>query len=153
MIHFEKIEGTDIYGFYIDGAIDQESVEDFYKLLELKSEEQQKIKLLGTINEFPSFKDFKAFSSTLKMKVKAISNISKCALLSDKDWVETVLPIGDFVTPGIPMKHFDLDEKAKAIAWLEKDESKTYSEEEYLSKMDIKKIKGTNIYSFTLTER
>jgi hypothetical protein len=150
MIHFEKIEGTDIYEFYIDGDIDKESVGDFYKLLELKSEDRQKMKLLGTINEFPGFKDFKAFSSTLKMKVKAIGNINKCALLSDKDWVETVLPIGDFVTPGIPVKHFNLDEKAKAIAWLEKDEIKTYSEEEYLSKMDLQKIKGTNIYSFTL---
>jgi len=150
MIHLEKIEGTDIYEFSIDGDIDKESVEDFYKLLELKSEQHQKMKLLGIIQEFPGFKDFKAFCETIKMKIKAIRNIGKYAVLSDRNWIEVVLPIGNFVTPGIPIKHFDLDKRDKAIAWLEKDEIKTYSEEEYLSKMDLQKIKGTNIYSFTL---
>lgn len=150
MLKLEKIEGTDIFEFSIDGDIDKESVEDFYKLLELKAEQHQKMKLLGTINEFPGFKDFKAFSSTLKMKVKAVRNIGKYAILSDKEWIETLLPTGSFLTPGIPMKQFDLDERKKAIAWLEKDDVKTYKEDEYLSKLDIKNIKGTNIYSFTI---
>ncbi|RFN60229.1 SpoIIAA family protein [Marixanthomonas ophiurae] len=150
MIKIKKIEGTDIFEFSIDGEIDKESVKDFYKLLELKAEQHQKMKLLGTINEFPSFKDFKAFSSTLKMKVKAIHNIGKYAIISDKEWIETLLPAGDFLTPGIPMKHFDLDEREEAITWLRKDDVKTYSEDEYLSKMNIENIKGTNIYSFTL---
>lgn len=105
---------------------------------------------MGIINEFPGFENFKAFSETLKMKAKAVSTISKYALLSDKDWVETVLPMGNFVTPGIPIKHFDLDERQAAIAWLKKDKVKTYGEDEYLSKMDITDIKGTNIYTFTI---
>ena len=150
MLKLEKIEGTDIFEFSIDGDIDKESVEEFYKLLELKAEQHQKMKLLGTINEFPGFKDFKTFSSTLKMKVKAVRNIGKYAILSDKEWIETLLPTGNFLTPGIPMKQFDLDERKKAIAWLEKDDVKTYKEDEYLSKLDIKNIKGTNIYSFTI---
>jgi hypothetical protein len=150
MIQIEKVEDTNIYEFTINGPIDKESVEDFYKLLELKSEDHQKIRLLGTIKDFPSFKDFKAFSSTLKMKMKAISNIDKNAILSDKDWIETLLPIGNFLTPGIPMKCFDLDEREKALTWLKIQDIKTYSEEEYLTKLNIKNIEGTNIYSFTL---
>lgn len=150
MIKLNKVEGTDIFEFLIDGDIDKESVEDFYNLLELKSKSHQKIKLLGVINEFPSFKDFNAFSSTFKMKAKAIGNLGKYAILSDRDWIETLLPAGNFMTPGIPMKHFDLDEREDAIAWLKIDKDKNYEEDEYLSKMDVKKIKDTNIYSFTV---
>jgi len=150
MINLNKIEGTDIFEFSIDGDIDEKSVKEFYTLLELKAEQNQKIKLLGVINEFPGFKDFNAFSATFKMKAKAIGNLGKYALLSEKDWIETLLPAGNFITPGIPMKHFKLNEREKAISWLKIEEEKNYSEEEYLSKMDIKQIKGTQIYSFTI---
>tara|TARA_R110002020_G_scaffold143924_5_gene316763 strand:+ start:3742 stop:4500 length:759 start_codon:yes stop_codon:yes gene_type:complete len=150
MLTIDKIEGTDIYEFSIKGDIDENSVKDFYDLLAVKSQENQQIKLLGTINDFPGFEDFKAFSATMKMKYKAISNISKYAVLSDKDWINAILPVGNFVTPGIPMKHFDLGERDNAIAWLKKDEQKEFSEDHYLSKMNVENIRGTNIYKFTI---
>ena len=150
MLTIDKIEGTDIYEFSITGNVDENSIKDFYKLLEVKSQENHKIKLLGTINNFPGFEDFKAFSATMKMKAKAISNISKYAVLSGKDWINGILPVGNFVTPGIPMKHFNLEERDNAIAWLKKDEQKEVSEAEYLSKMNVENIRGTNIYKFTI---
>jgi len=150
MIHLNKIEGTDIYEFSIHGEIDKEGIENFYKLLELKAEQHQKIKLLGTIHEIPGFENFSAFIETIKMKGKAIGNLSKYAILSDRDWLENLMPIGNFLTPGIPLKHFELDEREEAITWLKKEEDKTVSEDEYLSKMNVGKIKGTNIYTFTL---
>lgn len=150
MIKLNKIEGTDIFEFAIEGNVDKEGVENFYKLLEIKAAEHQKIKLLGTIQEFPGFEDFGALWGTVKMKAKAIANLDKFAVLSGKQLLETILPIGNFLTPGIPMKHFDLAEREQAVAWLKKDEVKTVPEEEYLSKMNVEKIKGSNIYTFTL---
>jgi len=148
MIELKKIEGTDIFEFSIDGKIDKESVENLYNLFELKAERHEKMKLLGTINEFPAFEDFKAFGKTMGMKAKAIATIAKYAILSDRDWIETLLPVGNFISPGIPLKHFDLNEREQAIAWLKTDADKNYKEEDYLSKMDVKNIKDTNIYSF-----
>ncbi len=150
MIHLNKIEGTDIFEFSIKGDIDKESIENFYKLLELKAENNQKIKLLGTILEFPEFENFSSFTETLKMKKKAIETLSRYAILSDKDWLENLLPFGNFLTPRIQMKHFGVDEREEAIAWLKKDEDKSYPEKEYLSKMNIEIIRGTNIYSFSV---
>lgn len=150
MILLNRLEEKNIYSFTIKGDINKEDAEDFYKLLEESADKNQKVKLLGVINEYPDFKDFKAFSETMKMKTKAINNIGKYAVLSDKDWVESVMPVGNFLTPGIPIKHFNLDERDEAITWLEKEETKTFKEEEYLSKMDVRKIKDTNIYSFTV---
>jgi len=120
MIKLNKIEGTDIFEFSFQGDIDKQGIENFYELLEVKSKTHEKNKLLGIITEFPGFESFTAFTETLKMKVKAINNISKYAILSDKDWIEKLMPIGNFITPGMSIKHFDLSEKNKAIEWLGK---------------------------------
>lgn len=150
MINLKKLEGTDIFEFTIEGDIDKTSVEDFYNLLQVKSEQNEKVKLLGTVHKFPGFEDFKSFSSTLNMKAKAVRNLSKYAILSDRDWVETIMPVGDFITPGIPLKQFDLDERDEAIEWLKKEEDTTVSQEEYLSNMDVGRIENTQIYHFTV---
>lgn len=150
MIKLNKIEGTDIYEFLTDGDIDNESMDTMYQFFELKSENNEKVKLLGTVNEFPSIDGFKSFGKALKMKKTAMGSIEKYALLSDRDWIETLLPIGNFVTPGIPIKHFDLDERDEAIKWLNNDEDNTVDEDKYLTKMNIENIKNTNIFTFTV---
>lgn len=150
MITIDKIEGKDIYQFKVEENVTKEDAEKFYSFLKEGTQDGQKLRILGIVNDFPGLKDLKAFGATAKMKVKAIKGIQKYAVLSDRDWAETLLPVGNFLSPGIPMKHFDLDEKDEAIAWLENDRYKAYSEEEYLSGMDIEHIKGTNIYSFKI---
>lgn len=150
MIHLKKLEGKNIYTFSLEGDINKADVEKFYALLEESTTKEHKLKLLGIIDQFPGFENFKSFSSTMKFKTKVVSKISKYAIISNKGWIKSMLPISNFLTPGIPMKHFDLDKRNEAIAWLEKDEDNTYTEEKYLSKMDVKRIEDTNIYSFTL---
>lgn len=149
MINLNNIEGTDIYEFSIDGKIEDESIEKLNQFFEQKLEQNEKVKLLGTMNEFPSIDYFKSFGKTLKMKKAAMGSISKYAMLSDLDWVETVLPLSNFVTPNIPIKHFDIDERDEAIAWLNNDDN-AVDADEYLTKMNIKNIKNTNIFTFTV---
>lgn len=143
MIKIEKLEEKDIYTFEIEGDIDKNDAD---KITQLLLAENRKIKLLGIVKEIPGFEDFKSFSETLKTKMKSVSNISKYAVLTDRDWIENILPIGNFIVPSIPMKVFELDEKGKAIAWLEND----VDEDDYLTEMNIDHIRGTNIYSMTI---
>ena len=150
MITVDKIDGKDIYQFEIKKNVSKADAEKFYAFLEEHAQDGHKIKILGIINEFPGLKDLKAFGATAKMKMEAIKTVQKYAVLSDRDWAETLLPVGNFLSPGMPMKHFDLDEKDEALAWLEKDADKTYSEDEYLSKMEVEQLKGANIYSFKI---
>ncbi|CAH8285616.1 SpoIIAA-like protein [Mariniflexile fucanivorans] len=150
MINLNKIEGTDIYEFSIDGEIDKEGIENIYKLFQLKSKNSEKIKLLGKIHDIDGFESFKAFGETFKMKAAAITSIDKYAVLSNRHWMETLMPIANFVTPGIPIKYFDLDEREEAITWLKKGKERSVSEADYLSKMNIQKIKDTNIFKFTV---
>ncbi len=120
MLHIKKLEGKDIYSFTIDGKIDTEGMEKLSEILE-ESKKTGKIKLLGEMNKMPGFEDFSSVTETMKMKFKAMNAIGKYAVLSDKNWIEKLIPIGDFLTPGLPIKHFKAEDRDNAIAWLEEE--------------------------------
>jgi hypothetical protein len=123
MIAIEQIANKNIYVFQITEEIDQEGVEKFLSFLAAKAEKGEKMKMIGEVKSFTGFENFKAFTETAEMKLKAASSISKYAVLSDKDWVQTVIPVADLITPNIPIKHFALNERDQAIEWLEIDGS------------------------------
>lgn len=152
MLHLKKIKNYDIYSFEISADISEKEMREFMELLETKTA-NKKIKLLGTYTKFPGFENFKAFNETLKLKSKALNCIEKYAILTDKSWLEALLPIGNVLTPNIPMKSFKLDERTEAIEWLDDDLNNTVTARKYLTNMEIEKISGTQIYRFVIDER
>jgi len=74
------------------------------------------------------------------MKFKSFGVINKYAILADKDWIENLVPIANFLTPSFPVKAFGEDERQEAINWLCQKEVKQYKAEEYLTGVDIQKI-------------
>ncbi len=149
MFNLHQLEGTQIYAFTVEGELNTRELEDFYYLLDRKLEENQKIKLLAEFKEFPGFESFKAFSETFKLKFKALTNIEKYAVVSDAGWIKAFTPLGNLLTPRIPIKHFTTQEKDEAINWLNKSYHKTFTEEEYLTQLDFEKL-NANIYKFTI---
>jgi len=152
MLNLKKIENYDIYSFEISGDISEKEMHEFMELLETKASDN-KIKLLGIFKEFPGFENFKAFNETLKLKSKAFNAIEKYAILTDKSWLEALLPIGNMLTPNLPLKSFKLNEQIEAIEWLDDDLNNTVSAREHLTNMEIEKIAGTHIYRFVIDER
>ncbi len=150
MFNLHQIEGTQIYAFTVEGELNTRDLEDFYYLLDRKLEEKEKIKLLAEFKEFPGFDSFKAFSETFKLKFKALTNIEKYAVVSDAGWIKAFTPLGNLLTPRIPIKHFAAKEKDQAITWLNKSYHKTFTEEEYLTQLDFEKLDNSNIYKFTI---
>ncbi len=122
MIKIEQVQDKDIYSFTIGKTISEADSQEFIDFLELHADDGNKVNLIGIINNLPGFEDFSAFTATLKMKTKAIGAIAKYAVLTDKSWLESAVSIGNFFTPGIPMKHFHLNEMQDAIVWLESNE-------------------------------
>jgi len=104
----QKIDGKEIYKFTVQGKIDSDSMEEFNDLLKQYSESKTKIKLIGLILDFPGFEDLEAFTETLKVKFNSIGAIGKYAVLTDREWLQKFIPIGDFLTPGMPLKGFEL---------------------------------------------
>ena len=121
MLHLQKLPQKDIYSFTIEGELTEADMRRFYDLLAEKADGPGKLRVLGIINEFPRLKDFRALGETVKTKGKALQGIGKYAIISDQHWMEAVLPVGNFLTPGLPIKHFARGEREQALAWLESD--------------------------------
>lgn len=152
MIRHHKVEGTDVYQFDVKGDIDAQGLEDFIALFNQKATDGEKVKLLGIIHELPALKSFKQLGTTAQLKFKALQRIEKYAVCSDHDWIESLFPVGNFLTPGIPVKHFDLDERDEALAWLAEDNIKTYDPEHYFTQLDIEQI-DDSIYRFRVDKQ
>lgn len=119
MIKLEQLHGKEIYLFKITDDIDEEGVEKFINFLATKSDKNEKIKLIGEVRSIPGFESFKAFVETMKLKVKATGVLEKYAILSNKEWFENIVPLANFLSPGLPIKYFGLNERDAAIKWLE----------------------------------
>lgn len=119
MINLEKITNKNIFKITIENSIDEDDLHQFTELLAEKAKENQKLKLIVIIDQFPKIENFEAFKELVKMKLKAIQGIEKFAVLTDRKWLEAVVPVANFLTHGIPIKVFELEEEEKAIDWLE----------------------------------
>ncbi|MEO8712041.1 MAG: STAS/SEC14 domain-containing protein [Parafilimonas sp.] len=150
MINLKNIKGKDIYTFSIDGKITKEDVKEIFALLEEKAKQNSKIKILGVINKFPDFKDLKEVGETIKIRLNAQNGIGKYAILTNAHRIKAIIPIGNLLTPRIPIKAFHLDEKDKAIEWLEGDEEA----EEFKKQISLLEKKNqltdTEIYNITI---
>jgi len=119
MIKLEQLPEKDIYLFKITDDIDKAGAEKFIAFLASKADANEKIKLIGEVRSLPGFESFKAFVETMQLKVKAMGVIKKYAILTNKEWLENVIPIANFFSPGLPIKYFELNNRDAAINWLE----------------------------------
>ena len=76
--------------------------------------------MLYRINEFdiPTFGAMAMEFSYLPQLFKLVRRFDRVAVLADKSWVKKVSEIEGALIPGLEMKAFNLDEKAKAENWL-----------------------------------
>lgn len=149
MIDFKKLDDTNIYRFEIKEKLQKESIEDIYKLLNQKAEAGEKIKLLGIIHKMPEF-NVSDLGDFVKIKSKGMEVIEKYAVLSEANWLTTIIPAANLITPGTDVKHFELDEEEKALAWLAYNEVEKKEAQSNLSPTIIKQ-EAPNVYSFTLS--
>lgn len=145
----EQLNGN-TYQFTIEGELSQELMEDFYQLLLETGERHEKINLLAIINNWPSFHSFKVFGKLAQVKTKAIGKINKYAVVSEKKWMGAFLPMIDFLTFSMQLKHFSKEEYQDAVDWLLTEEKIEVNPEDYFTEVDIEKIRGTRIYQFII---
>jgi hypothetical protein len=149
MINLKNIKGKDIYTFSIDGKITEEDVKEIFVLLEEKAKQSSKIKILGTIDKFPDFKDLKEVGETIKIRLNAEHGIGKYAILTNAHRVRTIIPICDMLTPKTSIKAFQPDEKDQAIEWLENDEEPGVLKKQ-ISSEKKNQLTETEIYNITI---
>ncbi len=138
------------YEFEIAENLDNQLIEDFEQLLKESGERHEKINLVAHINDFPSFRQFTAWSALSKVKFSAWNRVNRYALVSDEKWVERLFPLTQYIALGITIKLFHKSEYEQAAAWAKEEVKPDIKAEDYFSEVDIEQIRGTNIYCLTI---
>lgn len=112
---------ADIFGVEMIGKLTKEDYEKMTARVEEHRNGKEDLKFLMVIKDF-EWKTFDAFWADLKMDVKYLGSVEKTAVVTEKKWMETVSKAIGIVTPKMKVKNFKLDEKDKAVEWLEKEE-------------------------------
>ncbi|WP_179346279.1 SpoIIAA family protein [Winogradskyella ursingii] len=136
----KKIENTNIYEFHSTGKLTENDAKKLMKSFQEFKENNDKISLLGVIDEMPWPEDFSSIDELFQLKKASLNVIKKYAILSDKDLMTKLVPTANFFTPNIPIKSFDRSQRDEAIKWLENIDKKTYRAEDYLTNVKINEI-------------
>jgi len=119
MIHFEPLHDRNILVITLDGPLEKADFEQLTK--EVDPFIASKGKLAGLMiytKSFPGWRSFGAFVSHLKFVVDHHRQIERIAAVTNSGFLKMMPRIADqFVQAKI--KHFDVDEKDQALAWLE----------------------------------
>lgn len=136
----KKIENTNIYEFHAKGKLTENDAKKFMKSFQEFKENNDRISLLGIIDELPWPEDFSSLDELFKLKTASLNVIEKYAILSDSEIMSNLVPTANFFTPNIPIKTFDKSQRDEAIQWLKDTDKKTYSAEDYLTVVTINEI-------------
>ena len=119
MIHFEPLHDRNILVITLDGPLEKADFEQLTK--EVDPFIASKGKLAGLMiytKSFPGWRSFGAFASHLKFVVDHHRQIERIAAVTNSGFLKMMPRIADhFVQAKI--KHFNVDEKDQALAWLE----------------------------------
>jgi len=119
MIHFELLRERNILLITPDGPLEKTDFERLTKEVDpfIASNGMLAGVMIYT-KSFPGWESFGAFVSHLKFVADHHRKIKRIAAVTDSEFLKIVPRIADhFVQAEI--KHFDFDEKEKALAWLE----------------------------------
>jgi hypothetical protein len=116
-MEISQVRGTNIYSFKIDKTIDEAGITALYNIVN-KQLKEDKVRLMGIINGFPSIESFKTFIQGIKLDFALLGKVEKYAVVTDQGWVKKLSVAGDMLTPGLSMKVFSMEEKDEAIDWL-----------------------------------
>ncbi|MFP4698505.1 MAG: STAS/SEC14 domain-containing protein [Eubacteriales bacterium] len=114
MITIKTNEKPSIIEVEIEGKVKENDIKEFENYFKQKRKSQDEINLLMSIKEIGY--SFNGLIEDFKFESKYWNEFNRIAILSDKKWLEFVSKIADSL-PNVEVKHFDYDEKEKAINW------------------------------------
>ena len=128
MITTKKNNDSQILTFVIDGQIEQSDINQIFNEIKVQAQDSP-VRLLSEVKrvEDLDLDGVKGFLSTMRDKLSLIGDIERYAIVTDLEWMSTVVPMSDFLTPGLPIRVFAEAEKQQAIDWLNESTDDAYS--------------------------
>ena len=119
MITIQKDHDSSILTFVVDGELEQSDVDQVFNDIQAQAQNGN-VRLLGEIKRIAGLDldGVKGFFSTMRDKLSLIGDIDRYAIVTNLDWMSTIAPVSDVLTPGLPIRVFAEAEKQRAIDWL-----------------------------------
>lgn len=106
-----------IIGLDINGRIEAKDIQRVIPSLEKKLRQKERLRIYVEVHNWSGI-SLGAFIQNLKFSLQHYQDFEKKAIVSDRQWLESLAAISNTLFPSIEVKHFTLDEKDKALEWI-----------------------------------
>ncbi len=118
MIEIIPFENKKVIAMKISGKIQAESIEKITKAID------EKLKTFEKLNVYVEFEDVLKFSNDafikdLKFTFSHLGDFEKEAIVSNKQWLASLIKITDKLYPSIEVRHFSKEETGEARKWIQ----------------------------------
>jgi len=117
------LNGPNRLDLELDGKLDSDAMKVALDELCSKAEGIEHGQMLYRITNFelPTFGAMAVEMSRLPKLFGLIGKFDRCAVLTEKRWIQKASEIEGSIVPGLKIKGFDLDQESDAEAWLAQD--------------------------------
>ncbi len=106
-----------IVGLNIDGKIEAEDIDLVVKSIEHRLEKEEKLRIYAEVNNWAGM-SLPAFIKDITFALKHFQDFEKEAIVSDRQWLESLANVGNTLFSSIEVKHFTFADKEKALEWI-----------------------------------
>lgn len=107
-----------VLGLRINGKINEEDMEKMISVCKAKMKDEERIAVYVEVEEMGGI-SFNALIEDLKFALPNLKRFSKKAVVSDIKWHEPLIKVGDKLFPSIEVRHYDQDQRAEALKWVQ----------------------------------
>jgi hypothetical protein len=119
MLKCHALPDEDIIEIEIEGPINREQFDDVAALIEKTIETHGRVRVLEVVKNIGMF-PASVFWDDLSFAMRHLNDFSRCAVVSDKTWLEWFTRALKPVLP-CELEHFALEELEAARAWLRRE--------------------------------
>lgn len=120
MIEIIPFDEPNIIGFRLDGKIDDESYDQAVAEIQQALDNNDNISIYAEVEKFGGM-SIEKFFDNFKVKfgfLKELDKFEKEAIVSDKQWLESMIKLSDKLFPSVEVRYFSFENKDDALAWI-----------------------------------
>jgi len=117
MIDILEMGAASVIGVRISGRIDKPDIDRVVAAAKAKFDEAETLGVYVEVESFDGI-SFEALLEDLRFALPILGKFRKKAVVSDKQWMETIAKISDRIFPSVEIKHFSFDQTAEARTWV-----------------------------------
>ena len=117
MIELIPMASAKVVGVRVDGKIEKADIKAIEQAFADMFDQFEKVSIYVEVANLGGI-TLDALIEDLKFAFSKFSRFEKKAVVSEHQWIDKWVAVGDKLFPSIQVKHFGVDEKEAAIAWI-----------------------------------